>query len=103
MQVVLAEPAERDLASIIEYIAQDNPPAAEKVYRAIADTVHQLADFPEMGRPGRLPETRELRVAPLPYLIVYQMTPDRVTILAIFHTSRDLRKALGERKNEMKE
>ena len=102
MQVVLAEPAERDLVSIIDYIAQDNPPAAEKVYRTIATAVRRLAGFPEMGRLGRLPDTRELRVSPLPYLVVYEVTADILTILAIFHTARDLARALAERQDEMK-
>ena len=30
MQVVLAEPAEREFLSIIDYIAQDKPPAPRK-------------------------------------------------------------------------
>jgi toxin ParE1/3/4 len=39
----------------------------------------------------------------LPYLVVYQVTADRVTILAIFHTARDLPKALAQRKDVMRE
>jgi toxin ParE1/3/4 len=50
-----------------------------------------------LGRPGRHPETRELSIADLPYLIVYEVDPDAVTILAVFHTSRDLAKALHDR------
>lgn len=61
MRLVFAEPAERDLDSIIDYIALDNPTSAEKVYRAIAASARRLTDLPEMGRPGRLPGTRELR------------------------------------------
>lgn len=103
MQLVLAEPAERDLVSIIDYVALDNPPAAEKVYRAMAAAMQRLVEFPEMGRVGRLPGTREIRVSSLPYLIVYDVTANRVTILAVFHTARDLAKALTERKGELKE
>ena len=66
MQVVLAEPAERDLAGIIDYIALDNPKAAESVFDAIAAALRRLAEFPEMGRAGRVPGTRELRLAGLP-------------------------------------
>lgn len=102
MQVVLAEPAERDLVSIVDSITQDNPPATEKVYSAIATALRRLADFPEMGRPGRLPGTRELRITTLPYLVIYQIAADRITVLAIFHTARDLTKALAEREDEIK-
>lgn len=102
MQVVLAEPAERDLASIIDYIALDNAAAAKKVFRSIESTLFRLADFPELGRPGRLPGTRELRIASLPYLVVYEATADLVTVVAVFHTARDLKNALAKRKDAIK-
>jgi toxin ParE1/3/4 len=91
MRLVFAEPAECDLDSIIDYITLDNPAAAEKVYRAIVATARRLTDFPEIGRAGRLPGTREFSVSSLPYLIVYEVGADAVTILAVFHTARDLR------------
>ena len=100
--MVFAEPAERDLGGIIDYIALDSPAAAEKVYRAIAAAAERLTDFPELGRPGRLPDTRELLVSTLPYPIIYQVGAGVVTILAVFHTSRDLAQALAERGFELK-
>ncbi len=101
-RLVFAEPAERDLGGIIDYIALDNPAAAEKVYRAVAAAAQRLGDFPEIGRPGRLPDTRELLVSTLPYLIVYEVGAGVVTILAVFHTSRDLAQTLAERRFELK-
>ncbi|GGF55529.1 hypothetical protein GCM10007301_13970 [Azorhizobium oxalatiphilum] len=97
MRLVYAEPASRDLASIIAYIALDSPAAAETVIRRIIESAHKLTRFPDMGRMGRLPGTRELVVPGLPYLIVYQVTPDMVTVLAVFHGSRNLARALAER------
>ncbi|MDR6293700.1 MULTISPECIES: type II toxin-antitoxin system RelE/ParE family toxin [Inquilinus] len=102
MRLVFAEPAERDLDSIIDYIALDNPAAAERVYRAIVAATERLARFPEIGRAGRLPDTRELTVTGLPYLVVYQASADVVTILAVFHGARDLALALAERKAGLK-
>lgn len=96
-QLVIAEPAARDLEGIVDYIALDNPVAAERVYWGIVSAAEKLPEFPALGRPGRHPETRELSVADLPYLIVYEVDPDAVTILAIFHTSRDIAKALRDR------
>jgi toxin ParE1/3/4 len=93
-RLVIAEPAARDLGQIIDYIALDNPVTAQDVYRSIVQAATRLAEFPALGRPGRHPETRELSVAGLPYLIVYDVRQDMVTILAIFHTSRDLVQAL---------
>jgi toxin ParE1/3/4 len=62
MWLFFAEPAERDLKGIIDYIALDNSAAAEKVYRAIVAAAGRLIRFPEIGRVGRLPDTRELTV-----------------------------------------
>ena len=96
-RLVIAEPAARDLEGIVDYIALDNPIAAERVYRGIVAAAQNLPQFPAMGRPGRHPETRELSVSGLPYLIVYAIGPEVVTILAVFHTARDLAQDLRER------
>ncbi len=102
MRLALAEPAARDLDSIIAYIALDNPAAAEKVFRAIADAALSLTDFPEMGQRGRLADTRELTVPGLPYQIVYHIDGDAVTVLAVFHTARDMARALADRRKELR-
>lgn len=96
-QLVIAEPAARDLERIVDHIALDNPAAAEKAYRGIMSAALRLPEFPALGRPGRHPETRELSIADLPDLIVYEVGSETVTILAVFHSSRDLAKALHDR------
>jgi toxin ParE1/3/4 len=96
-RLIIAEPAARDLGQIVDYIAMDNPVAAESVYRSIVKAARRLPDLPALGRPGRHPGTRELSVAGVPYLIVYEVGPQAVTVLAVFHTSRDLAKALRDR------
>jgi toxin ParE1/3/4 len=96
-QLVIAEPAAHDLEGIVDYIAMDNPVSAENIYRGIVRTAEKLPEFPALGRPGRYPETRELSVSGLPYLIVYEVSSEAVTILAVFHTSRDLARALRDR------
>jgi toxin ParE1/3/4 len=101
VRVAFAEPAARDLDDIIDYIALDSAPAAEGVYRAIVAAVERLGDFPQMGRAGRLPNTRELSVASLPYIVVYAVAGDAVTVLAVFHAARDLAEALRRRRTEL--
>ncbi len=97
MRIVFAEPAARDLEDIIDYIATDNPAAAERVYRAIVTAAERLQDFPQIGHVGRLPGTRELSIASLPYVLVYQLSSEIVTVVAVFHTARDLARILRER------
>jgi toxin ParE1/3/4 len=48
-----------------------------------------LADFPEYGRTGRKPDTRELVFSGLPYLAVYRIHQDAVEIVRIFHGAQD--------------
>ena len=102
MRLLFAAPAARDLEDIIDYIALDSPAAAESVYRAIIAAAEQPRDFPDTGRPGRLPRTREWSVVSLPYVIVYQARGDALTVLAVFHGARDLTRALAERRKELK-
>ena len=96
-RLLFAEPAARDLGEIVDFIALDNPAAAAGVYRGIVGAAEKLPEFPGLGRPGRHPQTRELIVAGLPYLIVYEVDADAVTIVAVFHMSRDLARALRDR------
>ncbi len=96
-RLVIAEPAARDLETIVDYIALDNAIAAERVYRDIVRATNMLAERPALGRPGRHPQTREWSVSGQPFLIVYRVDEETLTILAVFHTSRDLRSALHDR------
>ncbi|QCI79147.1 type II toxin-antitoxin system RelE/ParE family toxin [Hankyongella ginsenosidimutans] len=56
-----------------------------------------------MGHAGRLPATRELSVTSMPYIIVYEVGTDVVTVLAVFHAARDLARALHERRKELEQ
>jgi len=73
----------------VEFIAHENPAAAAGVRRRIRSAVLRLLDFPESGRMGQVPGTRELVVANLPYIVVYRVTGDVVEILRVFHTASD--------------
>jgi toxin ParE1/3/4 len=47
-----------------------------------------LAKNPEMGRPGRVPGTRELVVPKTPFIVPYRLVGNTVQILRIFHSAR---------------
>ena len=47
-----------------------------------------LPPFPAQGRPGRLPQTRELVVSGTPYFIPYRINDDRLQIIAVIHGAR---------------
>lgn len=75
--------ADRD--AIFDYIESDSPRSAISVDDRIKERVENLAQFPEMGRHGRLEETRELVIPPTPYIVVYRITGDTVRVLRVLH------------------
>lgn len=60
MRIRWSPTAVADLVSIRTYIAHDSPEAGRRVAARIKEAVNRLAEFPESGRVGRVPETREL-------------------------------------------
>lgn len=84
MQLVWRAKARRDADQIVQFIAERNPGAAERISALIERTVELFANHPFMYRPGRLPNTREAVIHPN-YIVVYRVTETRVTILAVLH------------------
>ncbi len=88
MTIRSTQPANNDFLGIVEWIAVHNPTAAATVGRRILATVEQLAEFPLRGRPGRSPDTSELVISGLPYLVVYGVDANElrsVAILRVLH------------------
>ncbi len=79
------DPANTDFLGIVEWLQARDPQAAARVGRHILDTVEHLTEHPLLGKPGRVPDTRELGVPRYPYLIVYGVTFDQVAILRVLH------------------
>ncbi|WP_370305228.1 type II toxin-antitoxin system RelE/ParE family toxin [Sinimarinibacterium flocculans] len=88
MQVRWLSRALRNLGEEADYIAQDDPAAAARMVVLIEDAVAMLADHPGLGRPGRVPGTRELVVPGTPYLVPYRVRGQHVDILRVFHGRR---------------
>lgn len=85
MRIIWSPRARGHLIALRSYIAERNPRAAVTVAARIRASVGQLADFPHMGRIGRVPGTRELVISRTPYVGAYVVDADEVTILAILH------------------
>jgi len=81
--------ARTDLAAIHEYIARDNPTAADTVVQRILQAVAILESFPLLGRTGEVAGTREFSISNLPYVAVYEIADEsQLDIITILHTSR---------------
>jgi len=88
MTVRWTAPALRDLETIGETIARDDPGAAAGVIARIFDQADRLTEYPHFGRPGRVPGTPELVVAGTPYFVPYRVRNAGVELLAVFHGAR---------------
>jgi plasmid stabilization system protein ParE len=90
MRVRWLRTALRNLDGEAVFIAADDAAAAAQVVQRVLDGVAQLADQPGLGRPGRVPGTRELVVLKTRYVVPYRVRGDVVEVLRVLHTSRRL-------------
>jgi len=82
-EVIWPEETLDRLYAIIAYIRLFDPPAATRMFDAMTRLGDSLAEYPNRGRPGQH-GTRELVTVP-PYVMIYEVTGSRVTILDIRH------------------
>jgi toxin ParE1/3/4 len=85
MRVRWTSDAADDLERISAYIADDRPESARRTALNIVQSVDALDTFPNRGRPGRVEGTRELVLAPLPFVAVYEVHEHEVWVLRILH------------------
>ena len=88
MHIKWTTKARNDLYSVEEYISRDNPTAAVDTVLKIIETVESLSTFTQIGRPGRVPDTRELLIPSLPFIVPYRVDSSTIVILRVYHTSR---------------
>jgi toxin ParE1/3/4 len=84
MNIVWSPRAVDHLRQIRKYIAEDDPGAAARVAEKILASVELVAQQPSMGRPGRVPGTRELVVTGTCYIIPYRVHRQRLELIAVF-------------------
>ena len=89
MNPIWSPEAIADLAALRTYISQDDPAAAQRVALHIIRSVETLLpNSPEMGRPGRVPGTRELVIPRTPYIVPYRLVGKTIQVLRVFHSAR---------------
>lgn len=89
MRIRWTDSAIRDFTHICDYIQEHGSSASA---RRVALSIHRQLDllekFPEQGRTGRNPDTRELVFSGLPYLAVYRIHHDVVEIVRVLHCAQ---------------
>jgi toxin ParE1/3/4 len=88
MRVEWLKTALKNLDDEATYIAQENPKAAYEFVQSVRTGLDHVAEFPAMGREGRVPGTREWVMPRWPYLVPYRIREGRLQVLRIFHTRR---------------
>ncbi len=93
---ILSPCVESQLEEIWNFIAEDNPEAAEKVITAIEETFQALAENPGLGRPKKMKSLRlrNLRFRSVPrfenYLVFYQEIATGIEVFRVYHAARDI-------------
>ena len=88
--VLRTRQAEEDLLEIWDYIAADNPAAADGLLDEIDAACATLAENPNAGR---LREELALALRSLPvgnYVIFYRPQADGIVLIRVLHGARDL-------------
>jgi plasmid stabilization system protein ParE len=89
----ISRQADADIESICDFIARDNPLAADRLDEKIHQTVKTLSEFPGMGH-GRS-DVRDERFrfwSVGNYVIAYRLERDELLVVRVLHGARDFRK-----------
>src|SRR3989338_255553 len=100
-EVEWAQSASKDLENIIDYISQDNVDTAITIFGKIKSKCNTLNQFPDRGR--IVPELkaygilsyRELIISP--WRVVYRTSEQKVYVLAVLDSRRNIEDILIER------
>ncbi len=87
MKLIWTRVANADRSEIRAHIGRDNPAAALAIDELFSEKAARLSDYPGLGRPGRVPGTREL-VVHQNYIIIYDIAADLLRILRILHATK---------------
>jgi toxin ParE1/3/4 len=99
--VVWSNIAENDLKNIVEYIADDSPANAIKIFKRIKDRANSLYTFPERGR--IVPELRDQGILQYreliisPWRILYRIAEKKVLVLSVLDSRRNIEDILLKR------
>ena len=85
VEIVWSTLARTRLRQIRAYVARDKPEAAERLATRIVAMIEALRSHPHLGRVGSELGVRELVIGGTPYIVLYRVQGQRVTISTIWH------------------
>lgn len=78
-----------DLERIVRRVDADQPARAPEIAREIVERTEGLLRFPNLGRVGRKPGTRELVIVGTPFVVIYRLRGEAVHALRVVHGAQD--------------
>jgi len=100
-EIIWSETSEKDLISIIEYIAQDSPSIAYDKFKGIKKKASCLYSFPDRGRivpelqEQGITQYRELIVSP--WRIIYRISEKSVYVVSVLDSRQNVEDILLKR------
>jgi toxin ParE1/3/4 len=85
--VIWKRSAQAQFRSLLDYVSDHDEAAADRLKADFEERIARLAEWPGMGRLGRVPGTREFVLHPN-YIAIYEVVGDRVIMLRILHARR---------------
>lgn len=89
MQIRWTPASVSDMQQISDYLGEHHSAYRQPTMRKLYEAAGSLKLFPDRGRLGREPGTRELLLPPTPFIIAYPVQQNAVEILRIFHASQN--------------
>ena len=86
VEIVWSALARSRLQEIRAFIARDKPEA--RLATRIVAMIEALRNHPRLGRVGADPSIRELVIGSTPYIILYNVEGQRITIGTIWHAAQ---------------
>lgn len=88
-RIIWSEKAVADLVTLNDWLTEyRRPREATESIRAIRKQVANLDQFPAVGSPVH-PGTRKLLIKDQPFVLLYELVDDRLTILRLVHNRSD--------------
>ena len=101
-EIIWMEPALSDLDRIADYIALDNPEAADRLVQRVFDHVEQLEAHPESGSfPMETSDHRYRQIIEPPCRIFYRFISDKVYVMFVMRSEQQFRKRQLNKRNKL--
>lgn len=95
-RIIWSARAQRDAEEIWQYVARDNPDAADRLTLQIDEKLETCLEFPLSGRPRTelRPNLRSVSVGN--YTIFYEPMDDGIFVSRVLHAARDIERIYDE-------